>query len=96
MLFLTSKTEKVKLNLSGLGGAVIVLRHFLLIHLPFITTLFQVMLSREQMQTDSFLRTQLTVCASLFPHPLDLQARHASSHITIAVSAKYPGLTKNQ
>lgn len=87
----------MKLTISGLGGAVPVVRHFLLICLPFAITLFQVMLPRKQMQTDYFLRTGLPLCHPLF-HILwlVLQARSASSHLTIAASARYPGLTKNQ
>lgn len=69
MFFLASKSEEVKLSISSLGGTVSVLRQLLLIHLPFTTTLFQVMLPREQMQTD-FLRTRLLLRRSLFPHPL--------------------------
>lgn len=70
MLFLASKSERMKLSVPGLGDRVPVLRHFFLIHLCFTATLFQVMLPREQMQTNFLLRTGWPVGHFLFPHPL--------------------------
>lgn len=70
MLFLVIKSERVKLSSLGLGGAIPVLRYFLLIHFLFTTILLQLMLPRVQMKTDAFLRTGLPVCHFLYPQHL--------------------------
>lgn len=89
MLFLASKSERVKLSILGLGGAIPELRHFLLIRFPFTTIFFQLMLPRVQIETDAFLRTRLLHAISSV-HKLWLvqPSGCARSHIAIVASAK--------